>query len=71
MSQAVQQLRLELLLRTVFQSPTVAEMPAIITTHRNKSLGAKNLERLLADWSRFQTTKQSGLGAKRSTTVDK
>ena len=72
MSQIVQQLRLELPLRSLFQSPTVAEMAAVITAHRGQTLGGENLERLLAELeliSEDEALRRST--ATRSTTGDK
>jgi acyl carrier protein len=48
-SQIIKQFQLELPLRLLFQSPTVAEMAAVIAEHQGKQLGEKELERLLGE----------------------
>ena len=71
-AQIVQQLRLELPLRSLFQSPTVAAMAMEITAHRGETLGADNLERLLAELESLSDDEaQRRLAAIRSTTADK
>jgi acyl carrier protein len=48
-SQVIKQFQLELPLQSLFQSPTIAEMAAIITEHQGKLLGEEELERLLSE----------------------
>ena len=48
-SQVIKQFQLELPLLSLFQSPTVAEMAAVIIEHRGKLLGEEELERLLGE----------------------
>lgn len=48
-SQVIKQFQLELPLLSLFQSPTVAEMAAVIIEHRGKLLGEEELERLLSE----------------------
>jgi amino acid adenylation domain-containing protein len=48
-SQVIQQFQIEVPLQLLFQSPTVAEMAAVITEHQAKKLGRGDLERILAD----------------------
>jgi acyl carrier protein len=48
-SQVMKQFQLEIPLQSLFQSPTVAEMAAVIMEHQTKKLGEKDLERILAE----------------------
>jgi acyl carrier protein len=48
-SQVIKQFRLELPLQSLFQSPTVAEMAAVIEECREKRLSEDELERLLSE----------------------
>jgi len=48
-SQVIKQFQLELPLQSLLQSPTIAEMAAIITEHQGKLLGEEELERLLSE----------------------
>jgi len=48
-SQVIKTFQLELPLQSLFQSPTVAEMAAVITEHQGKRLGNEELERMLAE----------------------
>ena len=48
-SQVIQRFQLELPIQSLFQSPTVAEMTAVIMEHQAKKLGEKDLERILAE----------------------
>ncbi|MGZ8444779.1 MAG: phosphopantetheine-binding protein, partial [Candidatus Binatia bacterium] len=48
-SRVIKQFQLELPLQSLFQSPTVAEMAAVITEHQGKLLGEEELERLLSE----------------------
>ena len=48
-SQVIKQFQLELPLLSLFQSPTVAEMAAVIIEHRGKLLDEEELERLLSE----------------------
>ena len=46
-SQVIKNFQLELPLQSLFQSPTIAEMAAVIMEHRGKQLGDDELERIL------------------------
>ena len=48
-SQVIKQFQLELPLQSLFQSPTVAEMAAVITEHQGRLSGKEELERLLSE----------------------
>jgi amino acid adenylation domain-containing protein len=48
-SQVIKQFQLEIPLQSLFHSPTVAEMAAVITEHQGKQLGEKELERMLSE----------------------
>ena len=49
MSSVLQHFQLKIPLQALFQSPTVAEMAAVITEHQGKQLGNEELEHILAD----------------------
>jgi acyl carrier protein len=48
-SQVIKSYQLELPLQSLFQSPTVAEMAAVITEHLGKTLGGEELDRILTE----------------------
>jgi amino acid adenylation domain-containing protein len=48
-SSVLQHFQLKIPLQALFQSPTVAEMAAVITEHQGKQLGNEELEHILAD----------------------
>ncbi len=48
-SQVMKQFQLEIPLQSLFQSPTVAKIAAVIMEHQTKKLGEKDLERILAE----------------------
>lgn len=48
-SQVIKRFQLELPIQSLFESPTVAEMAAVITQSQAKNLGEKELEQLLAE----------------------
>ena len=48
-SQVIKQFQLEILLRSLFESPTVAEMAAVITENQTKKLSEGHLTRILSD----------------------
>jgi uncharacterized coiled-coil protein SlyX len=48
-SQIIRKFQFELPLQSLFQSPTIAEMAAVITEHQGKRLGQAELERLLGE----------------------
>jgi amino acid adenylation domain-containing protein len=48
-SQVIKKFQLEIPLQSLFQSPTVAEMAAVIAEKQAKKLGAGDLERILAE----------------------
>jgi acyl carrier protein len=48
-SQVIKQFQLQIPLRSLFDSPTVAEMAAVITEHQGKQLGGIELEQLLSE----------------------
>jgi uncharacterized coiled-coil protein SlyX len=48
-SQVIKKFQLELPLKSVFQSPTIAEMAAVITEHQGKALAEEELKRVLAE----------------------
>ena len=48
-SQVIKQFQIEMPLQSLFQSPTVAEMAAVITEHQGRLLGEEELERLLSE----------------------
>ena len=63
-SQVIKQFQLELPLLSLFQSPTVAEMAAVIIEHRGKLLGAEDLERLLGELEMMSDQEAQQLVAK-------
>jgi acyl carrier protein len=46
-SQVIKQFQLELPLQSLFQSPTIAQMAAVIMEHQGKQLGQEDLKRIL------------------------
>jgi amino acid adenylation domain-containing protein len=48
-SQVIKRFRLELPLQSLFQSPTIAEMAAVITEHQARKIAEPELERILAE----------------------
>ena len=48
-SQVIKEFQLELPLQSLLQSPTVAEMAAVITKHQGKQVGEVELERMLGE----------------------
>jgi acyl-CoA synthetase (AMP-forming)/AMP-acid ligase II/acyl carrier protein len=48
-SQVIKQFQLELPLQSLFQSPTITEMAAVIEAHQGKKVGEVNLERMVAE----------------------
>jgi hypothetical protein len=48
-SQVIKQFQLELPLQSLFQSPTITEMAAVIEAHQGKKVGEANLERMVAE----------------------
>jgi acyl carrier protein len=67
-SQVIKHFQLELPLRSLFGSPTVAEMAAVITEHQAKKFGEKDLERILAELeSMSEEEAKSLLAAERPT----
>ena len=63
-SQVIKQFQLELPLLSLFQSPTVAEMAAVIIEHRGKLLGEEELERLLGELEMMSDEEAQQLVAK-------
>ena len=63
-SQVIKQFQLELPLLSLFQSPTVAEMAAVITEHQGKLLGEEELERLLSELESMSEEEAQQLVAK-------
>ena len=48
-SQVIKKFQLELPLKSLFQSPTIAEMAAVITEHQGKALAEEELKHVLAE----------------------
>jgi hypothetical protein len=48
-SRVIKKFQLELPLRSLFQSPTVAEMAAVIAEHQGTKLDGRSLEHILSD----------------------
>lgn len=48
-SQVIEHFQLEIPLKALFQSPTVAEMAAVITEHPRKTLGEEELDRIITE----------------------
>jgi hypothetical protein len=48
-TRAAQTFQLELPVNVLFDSPTVAEMAAVITAHQGKTLGGEELDRILTE----------------------
>ena len=71
-SQIVQQLRLELPMRSLFHSPTVAEMAALISAHRGATFSEADLQRLVGELESLTDDEvQRRLAAHRSRIGDK
>jgi hypothetical protein len=49
LSQVIEQFRIEVPLKSLFQSPTVAAMAAVITEHQAEKLGTGDLDRIMAE----------------------
>ena len=61
MSQVIKTFQLELPLQSLFQSPTVAEMAAVIAEHQGKKLDKKELNRILTEMELLSDTEASRL----------
>ena len=48
-TQVIKKFQLELPHKTLFQSPTIAEMATVITEHQGKALADEELKRVLAE----------------------
>ena len=48
-SRVLKKFQLEIPLQSLFQSPTVAEMAAVITQHQGKQLGQEELDRIVTE----------------------
>jgi acyl carrier protein len=63
-SQVIKHFQLELPLTSLFQSPTVAEMAAIITEHQGKQLAEAELEHMLGELESMSDDEAQQLVAK-------
>jgi acyl carrier protein len=60
-SRVIKQFQLEVPLQSLFQSPTVAEMAAVIAEHQGKKLDKKELNRILTEMESLSEAEASRL----------
>jgi len=70
-SQVVKKFQLELPLKSLFQSPTVAEMAAVIMEHQGKRLGEEDLDRMLGELESLSDEEAKRLLAEETTSMTK
>jgi acyl carrier protein len=70
-SQVIRTFHLELPLQSLFQSPTVAEMAAVIAEHQGERLDEKEMERILTELESLTDEEATQLLAEQSRTVHK
>jgi surfactin family lipopeptide synthetase C len=69
-SGVIKQFQLELPIKALFESPTVAEMAAVITTHQGKQLTDGELARVLGELESLSDEEAQRLLAKETTSSD-
>jgi acyl carrier protein len=60
-SQVLKRFQIEVTLRSLFESPTVSQMAAIIVEHQGKKLDEKELNRILTDLEALSDAEASRL----------
>jgi len=68
-SQVIKKFQLELPLQSLFQSPTIAEMAAVIMEHQGKRLGEKDLDRMLGELESLSDEEAKRLLAEETATM--
>ena len=58
-SQVIKQFQIEVPLQSLFESPTVAEMAAVITEHQTRKIAKPELERILVELESISEEKAS------------
>jgi acyl carrier protein len=66
-SQVIKHFQVDLPLKSLFESPTVAEMAIVITEHQEKKLGTEELHRILTELESLSDEEAQRLVANRST----
>ncbi len=69
-SQVITNFQFDLPLQTLFQSPTVAAMAAVIVQHQGKRLGKKELERILSEIESLPNEEAQRLLAEATTSIE-
>ena len=70
-SQVIKKFQLDIPLQSLFQSPTITEMAAVITEHQGKKVGEKELDRILTELESLTDEEASRLLADKSATVQR
>ena len=68
--QSIKKFQLELPLKSLFQSPTIAEMATVITEHQGKALADEELKRVLAELELMSEKKAQRLVARNWLSTD-
>src|SRR4029077_10324857 len=70
-SQVIKKFQLDIPLQSLFQSPTITEMAAVITEHQGKKVGEKELDRILTELESLTDEEARRLVADKSATVQR
>ena len=68
-SRVIQQFQIDIPLQSLFQSPTVADMAAVITAHQGKKLGESQLKTILDELASLSDADAQQLVSQINTTI--